>query len=271
MVSSHFMLLSTETHAHFRFLAIESLPTDNNIDGDDLEKSLIHLVPGNDEKTAVMASEFLERMDDPEKAHMVDTLVKFLHLYARHSAPKDESKRFLDRVHSERLRQVAVSDNSDQEDPHAHPCLLDFLTPSDLAYALWQYFNSHKDWKKKHAAKGSATEGIDRYKTNTKWTSNKKVAVTKEGLDIYDLLLKFSRNLKRLLKSSLEEHRVLYGRFRILCNKKALEMGIITAPKANEKGDYSQIDSQSGPVSTTEQTVHSEDLLPNLSQLTAAV
>ena len=145
------------------------------------------------------------------------------------------------------------------------------LTPSDLAYALWQYFNSHEDWKKKHAAKGSATAGVDWYKTNTKWTSDKRVAVTKEGLDMYDLLLKFSRNLKRLLKSSLEEHRVLYGRFRILCNKKALEMGVITAPKANEKGDYSQIDSQSGPVAATEQTVHSEDLLPDLNLLTATV
>ena len=260
-------LYATHDNLHVLLLLVCN-PTDNAIDGDELEKEMVNLP----HKTVVGASDFLKLMDDANKQHVVESFVKFIHLYARHSAPKDESKKFLDDMHCRRKRHLDAhegeADGSADEidsDVYNHPCLLDFLSASDLAYTLWQYFNSHKDWKRKHEAKGTADEESVRYETKTKYTSDKRGnGVTEEGVLVYELLLKFSRDLKSQPKCGMVERRQLYNRLRILCNKKALQIGVMSAPKEEETAQ--EMEDQSLPA-LTEQRIHTEDFLPNLAEL----
>lgn len=165
---------------------------------------------------------FLSLMDEgPVNSRVVDSFCLFVLLYAIHSAPKEELKKTLNAIHMKHVETAGESD------PFSHPCLLDLITTSDLAYPLWQYFNSHKDWKTKLDAKGSENAGEIKWQTKTRFTSSKRVGVTEEGKQMYDLLLHFSRDMKSLRVSKDEDKRAMYSQFQSLCNKKAQEMGIM--------------------------------------------
>ena len=57
-----------------------------------------------------------------------DMLVLFALNYARHAAPKDGLRRKL---------KVEMSNAGEAEGEHKHKCHVDFLTTSDIAYAIW--------------------------------------------------------------------------------------------------------------------------------------
>ena len=48
-------------------------------------------------------------------------------------------------------------------------CHLDYLTISDIAYTLWQYFNSYDNWFHKME---NGNPGNLKYKCKTKYTTN---------------------------------------------------------------------------------------------------
>ena len=69
-----------------------------------------------------------------------DMFVMFVPHYARYAAPKEQLK--------EQMRKQVMNAGASESD-HLHMCHLDLLTASDIAFALWQYFNSHDDWERK--------------------------------------------------------------------------------------------------------------------------
>jgi hypothetical protein len=139
--------------------------------------------------------------------------------YARHAAPKEETRKLM--IHSKgvvkrtfELEGVAQEDGEE----NYHISHLDLLTTSDLAYVLWQLFNSWPDWTNKQKNKGKA--GIN-WTCKTRWTSNKSEGIAQEGVEMYDKLHKWCVTLKSL-KGTDE-----YVAFRMFLNGKAKERGLI--------------------------------------------
>jgi hypothetical protein len=154
--------------------------------------------------------------------------------YARHAAPKEETRKLM--IHSKGVvKRTFESEGVAQEDgeENYHISHLDLLTTSDLAYVLWQeLFNSWPDWTNKQKNKGKA--GIN-WTCTTRWTSNKSegiaqegvgiaqegVGIAQEGVEMYDRLHKWCMTLKSL-KGTDE-----YVAFRMFLNGKANERGLI--------------------------------------------
>ena len=63
-----------------------------------------------------------------------DMFVLFVLRYAIYAAPKEQLKK--------EMRNEVMKAGASEGD-HLHKCHLDFLTSSDIAYAVWQYLNSH--------------------------------------------------------------------------------------------------------------------------------
>jgi hypothetical protein len=139
--------------------------------------------------------------------------------YARHAAPKEETRKLM--IHSKGVvKRTFESEGVAQEDgeENYHISHLDLLTTSDLAYVLWQLFNSWPDWTNKQKNKGKA--GIN-WTCTTRWTSNKSEGISQEGVDMYDKLHRWFMTLKSL-KGTDE-----YVAFRMFLNGKAKERGLI--------------------------------------------
>jgi hypothetical protein len=139
--------------------------------------------------------------------------------YARHAAPKEETRKLM--IHSKGVvKRTFESEGVAQEDgeENYHISHLDLLTTSDLAYVLWQLFNSWPDWTNKQKNKGKA--GIN-WTCKTRWTSNKSEGIAQEGVEMYDKLHKWCVTLKSL-KGTDE-----YVAFRMFLNGKAKERGLI--------------------------------------------
>ena len=139
--------------------------------------------------------------------------------YARHAAPKEETRKLM--IHSKGVvKRTFESEGVAQEDgeENYHISHLDLLTTSDLAYVLWQLFNSWPDWTNKQKNKGKA--GIN-WTCTTRWTSNKSEGISQEGVDMYDKLHRWFMTLKSL-KGTDE-----YVAFRMFLNGKAKEKGLI--------------------------------------------
>jgi hypothetical protein len=133
--------------------------------------------------------------------------------YARHAAPKEETRRLM--IHSKGVvKRTFETEGVVQEsgEENYHISHLDLLTASDLAYVLWQLFNSWPDWTNKQMNKVKV--GIN-WTCGTRWTSDKREVVTQEGVEMYDRLHKWCVTLKSL-KGTDE-----YAAFRMLLNGKA--------------------------------------------------
>jgi hypothetical protein len=148
--------------------------------------------------------------------------------YARHAAPKEETRKLM--IHSKGVvkrtfESQGVAQEDGEENYHIshldllyHISHLDLLTTSDLAYVLWQLFNSWPDWTNKQKNKGKA--GIN-WTCTTRWTSNKSEGIAQEGVEMYDRLHEWCTTLKSL-KGTDE-----YVAFRMFLNGKAKERGLI--------------------------------------------
>jgi hypothetical protein len=141
--------------------------------------------------------------------------------YARHAAPKEETRKLM--IHSKGVvKRTFESEGVAQEDgeENYHISHLDLLTTSDLAYVMWQLFNSWPDWINKQENKGKV--GIN-WTCTTRWMSNKADGITQEqeGVEMYDRLHKWCVTLKSL-KGTDE-----YVAFRMFLNGKAKERGLI--------------------------------------------
>jgi hypothetical protein len=74
-----------------------------------------------------------------------------------------------------------------------HKCLLCFMTASDLAYVLWQYWNSYEDWCAK------VQNQSVKCKCGSQWTSNKKMLGMDKG-DVGDEGVKAYKKCLRCLR-----------------------------------------------------------------------
>eukprot|EP00956_Cyclotella_meneghiniana_P023894 scaffold47310_cov43-Cyclotella_meneghiniana.AAC.1 len=119
-----------------------------------------------------------------------DMFVLFVLHYARYAPPKEQLK--------EQMRKQ-VMNAGDSESDHLHMCHLDFLTASDVAFALWQYFNSHDDWERK------LDDRTKVYKHDTKWSTDKTGMSMTEGYKVYNELLDWCGKLKEMSKSEASE------------------------------------------------------------------
>jgi hypothetical protein len=139
------------------------------------------------------------------------TLARFVCKYAIHTCTiKDDLKARL---------QSAQNEVGESEGENLWDCVADFLTNSDLAFAVWQYINSASDWKEKRECEDSRL----RYTCNSRWTSDKSSwryvrGGTDEASSAYDKLVTFFRDLKN--------HRE-YGFFKYSCNDVAKQVGLV--------------------------------------------
>eukprot|EP00956_Cyclotella_meneghiniana_P019048 scaffold32281_cov50-Cyclotella_meneghiniana.AAC.8 len=90
------------------------------------------------------------------------------------------------------------------EGKHLHKCHLDFLTTSDIAYALWQYLNSHDDWEQK------LKDPTKVYNHSTKWSTDMTGASMTEGYKVYNALVKWCSELKGMSTTSDDDGEMAY-------------------------------------------------------------
>ena len=81
---------------------------------------------------------FDKSVDDVFKdKDLLKSIVSFLLQYALHAAPKDET------FTTVKAGQIAFYDEDpEKEIANGFPCLLEYLTKSDMAWCTWQYYNS---------------------------------------------------------------------------------------------------------------------------------
>ena len=94
-------------------------------------------------------------------------------------------------------------------------CHLDFLTSSDIAYTLWQLFNSHEDWKAK--LKGEE-KGDRRYKCNTRFTKERSKFAegdgNSDGMKLYKKCHDWTKKTEKLGRGRhgvIQVHHEQYG------------------------------------------------------------
>lgn len=141
-------------------------------------------------------------------------LTSFIMRYLICAYPSKEAiKKALQLAHYKRYNEL---NGERPEADYDHKSLLCFMTASDLAFVLWQYRNSYKDWAAKVTNQGN------RYKCGTRWTSNKKViGASDQGMEAYKECLDWS---KQLMKMS-DSHE--FWRLRWQCNEKAGDLGYL--------------------------------------------
>ena len=162
-----------------------------------------------------------------------DQLVRFILKYSRFAA---SSKNELDRKVTEGYSKVmhgkpATPERKRRFEANFTNCHLDYLTTSDIAYTLWQYFNSYDDWFNK-MKKGNP--GTLKYTCQTKFTANRKEQVgggvknlevdgegSATGTKEYERCLQFAKMLKTLGE---EDAKML----RWVINEKAREFGLLS-------------------------------------------
>ena len=133
-------------------------------------------------------------------------------------------------------------------------CHLDFLTASDVAFALWQYFNSHDDWERKLNDRTKA------YKHKTKWSTDKTGMSMTEGYKVYNELLDWCGKLKKMSKSEAsDEDKECYKDLRVSCNKMAKKLGLVRVRDVPKMDVAEEIDL----AEAREAAVHSERDVPN--------
>ena len=156
-------------------------------------------------------------------------IIKFLVHYAWHAIPeKDKATAGLEEAAEEQFYWVHADDGEDQpnkevnpDEVHNHDSLFEWLTPSDIAYVLWQVVNSHEDWTAKIEAMRDG-DAVEKYKCGTKWTSDRKLPAMEdradddEGKAFYNKCVAWARDFK---SERIRE-------FVIALNKKSIECGI---------------------------------------------
>eukprot|EP00956_Cyclotella_meneghiniana_P028391 scaffold65811_cov43-Cyclotella_meneghiniana.AAC.3 len=136
----------------------------------------------------------------------------FILKYAVHSAPRTKLKERIDNV---------LRDAEDDGLGLKHICHIELLTTSDIAYAVWQHYNSWEDWKAK------IVDPKRRYTCGTKYTVTKGSGDgnhREEGEKMYDLVFKWCRKFKGLF-AKREDGDVGDKAYEIreICNTKAQE------------------------------------------------
>ena len=157
--------------------------------------------------------------------------------------------------------------DEDDDQFYSHPCLLDMLTASDVAYTLWQFFNSHDDWQAK-MKEMSQGKGSVQYKCNTRYTSDRKLPSMEErseddaGMKMYMSCLQWARRLKGATNTSA------YNLFRIECNKRSVKMGYIRTGRTKDDvfsgNDIDQSFSVEENMGVPELDLDEADMLPTL-------
>ena len=156
--------------------------------------------------------------DDPADMtnDQLEMFSTFVLKYAVHAASKIDLKMRMNKV---------LQDAKDDGLGLKHLCHIEMLTTSDIAYAIWQYYNSWEDWKAK------IVDPTRRYTCGTKYTVTKESGdgkKKKEGEDMYDMVHKWCREFKRLFAKG-EDGDVTDKAYEIreICNTKARELGVL--------------------------------------------
>jgi len=173
----------------------------------------------------------LTRLPTLEVVHGGDSknmLILFILNYARHAAPSEELKDDL----AKELKKAGS-----EEGQHTHRCHLDFLTFSDVAFAMWHYINSQEDWVRK------LRNPTLKNKHNTKWTSDKTGKKMSEGYKEYKRLEKWCEQLKLMSKQGPDtEERKGYELLRVACNVKAKAKGLMMAKSTVTLSESEQVE-----------------------------
>ena len=128
----------------------------------------------------------------------------------------------------EAMANLAATD-MDENELLDHQTIIDLLTPSDIAYSLWQLVNSHGDWDNKLELTGDGAK-VDKYKCNARWTSNRKLPAMEDrteddaGMKFYIRCLKWAKDFKLVVDK----------RFTVALNKKCMKLGYYKMPEVNQ-------------------------------------
>ena len=164
---------------------------------------------------------------DPKNSS-VEMVILFILNYSRHAAPKETVKMNVLKSQEKKKIELGRSPDAANESSMAE-CHLDFLTSSDVAYTLWQFFNSHEDWTSK--LKGEE-KGDNRYKCNTRFTKERsKFAegdANSEGMKLYKQCHDWAKKLKNLEKEDMET-------FRYTMNSTAVDLGLLKGFKKKSR------------------------------------
>ena len=163
----------------------------------------------------------------------MDKFILFLLRYAIHCAPKDEVKRKLKALREKQYQELGHTPEA-AESSKLGKCHFDFYTTTDLAYCLWQYFNSALDWKRKFLARDSVND--ETYKCGTRFTSDRSRKKKNEGdededrdgMKLYAKVLAWVKKLKSLPDREL-------NLLRYCVNQKAIDLGLLKGYKVKSR------------------------------------
>lgn len=202
---------------------LEDYGTQNYMSGDDL----IDIIRSEEEPRDITNDQ-------------VEMFAVFVLKYAIHSAPKMILKEIVDRV----LREA-----EECELGLRHVCHVEMLSTSDIAYAVWQYYNSWEDWKAK------ILDPNLRYSCGTKYTATKGSSdgkLREDGEKMYDLIFKWCRKFKVVFAKDKDgEVCDRANEIRKICNGKASELGMLKIDgklKKKQMGGWEQAEIEEAAV-----------------------
>ena len=152
------------------------------------------------------------------------SLVTFLTYYSVHAAPKDDLKAGIQKSYYKMWKEK--NDQGGELVCNEHLTVLAFLTSSDVAYTMWQYYiNSWEDWKKKK----DNGDVSSKYACNTRYTSNRKLPPMElpsdeDGRKMYNKCLSWAKRLKILGMDHQDQD---YMTFVKTLNDKVMDLGWI--------------------------------------------
>ncbi|MGA0862217.1 MAG: hypothetical protein ACO3P6_04940 [Pelagibacteraceae bacterium] len=185
------------------------------------------------------------RQDDVTKYS--NDLIKFFVRYAWQSIPsKDHVKEMLQGTVEARLDEILDDVDEDNEvsvndnDLLDHCTIVEMVTPSDVAYAMWQLVNSYEDWDAKIELVGEGSN-VDRYKCQSRWTADRKLPAMEDrnqddpGMLFYNGCLKWAKEFKSLFNKNFLPLSV--KNFRIKLNQKSIELGYYKMPSRHRSSN----------------------------------
>lgn len=158
-------------------------------------------------------------------------IITFLLQFALHAAPKDET------FSSVKAGQIAFYDEDPtKEIENGFPCLIEYLTKSDMGWCSWQYYNSVPDWEAKKV------NGLfARHTLKSRFTGNKHARFqpeeNSEGMNLYNKMTRWYGEFKA--------HEDFLTKARPMCNKLSKEMKLIptwTAESGPKKSGKKRVD-----------------------------
>ena len=111
-----------------------------------------------------------------------------------------------------------------------HDSIASFITPSDMAYTMWQLINSYEDWDVKVEREREGMP-VDMHKCNTRWTANRKLPAMEDRTDA-DPGVRFYKACQAWAKRFMTQ---CPGDFSVAINRKSIELGYFKKSEVDRK------------------------------------